>query len=120
MFFDKAFRGEIILIVSDLLEEELNNAPTDIKTFFKTLPSERLEFVKLTKDSIELAELYIVEKVVGETSRADCRHIALATINKADVLIRVFSVIVNCLSVVGRLPLPLTVWRLAKKRISKH
>ncbi len=71
MFFDKAFRGEIILIVSDLLEEELNNAPTDIKTFFKTLPSERLEFVKLTKDSIELGELYIAEKVVGETSRAD-------------------------------------------------
>ncbi len=87
MFFDKAFRGEITLIVSDLLEEELINAPTDIKTFFKTLPSERLEFVKLTKDSIELAELYIVEKVVGETSRADCRHIALATINKADVLV---------------------------------
>jgi hypothetical protein len=34
MFFDKAFRGEIILIVSDLLEEELINALTDIKTFF--------------------------------------------------------------------------------------
>ncbi len=61
MFFDKAFRGEIVLIVSDLLEEELINAPTDIKTFFKTLPKEQLEFVKLTKDSIELAELYIVE-----------------------------------------------------------
>jgi predicted nucleic acid-binding protein len=87
MFFDKAFRGEITLIVSDLLEEELINAPTDIKTFFKTLPTEQLEFVKLTKDSIALAELYIAEKVVGETSRADCRHIALATINKADVLV---------------------------------
>jgi predicted nucleic acid-binding protein len=87
MFFDKAFRGEITLIVSDLLEEELLNAPTDIKTFFKTLPTEQLELVKLTKDSIVLAELYIAEKVVGETSRADCRHIALATINKADVLV---------------------------------
>jgi predicted nucleic acid-binding protein len=87
MFFDKAFRGEIILIVSDLLEEELINAPADIKTFFKTLPTGQLEFVKLTRDSIELAELYIAEKVVGETSRADCRHIALATINKADVLV---------------------------------
>ena len=87
MFFDKALRGEITLIVSDLLEEELINAPTDIKTFFKTLPTEQLEYVKLTKDSIELAEIYITEKVVGETSRADCRHIALATINNADVLV---------------------------------
>lgn len=87
MFFDKAFRREIKLIVSDLLEEELINAPSDIKTFYKELPTEQLEFVKLTKDAIELAELYIAEKVVGETSRADCRHIALATINKADVLV---------------------------------
>ena len=87
MFFDKAFRGEINLIVSDLLEEELINAPTDIKAFFKTIPTQQLEFVKLTNDSIELAELYIAEKVVGETNRADCRHIALATINKADVLV---------------------------------
>lgn len=87
MFFDKAFRGEILLIVSDLLEEELINAPNDIKTFFKTLPPSQLEYVQLAKDSIALAEIYIAEKVVGETSRADCRHIALATINKADVLV---------------------------------
>lgn len=87
IFFDKALNREVTLIISDLLEEELINAPTDVKIFFKTLPSEQLEYVKLTKDSIELAELYIAEKVVGETSRADCRHIALATINKADVLV---------------------------------
>ncbi len=87
MFFDKAFRGEIMLLISDLLEEELLYAPTDVKTFFKTLPPKQLEFIRLSKDSIELAELYIAEKVVGETSRADCRHIALATISKADVLV---------------------------------
>ncbi len=55
-------------MVSDLLEEELINAPADIKAFFKTLSYEQLEFVKLTKSSIELAELYITEKGAGETS----------------------------------------------------
>ena len=30
--------------------------------------------------------LNITEKVVGKTSLEDCRHIALATINKVDVL----------------------------------
>ncbi len=30
--------------------------------------------------------MYIAERVVGQTSLADCQHIALATINKADVL----------------------------------
>jgi len=41
IFFDKAFRREINLIISDLLEEELINAPAEIKTFFKTLPTEQ-------------------------------------------------------------------------------
>lgn len=87
IFFDKAFRGEITLLISDLLEEELIHAPTEIKKYYKSLPNEQLEFIKLTKHAIELAELYISEKVVGETSRADCRHIAIATIHKADVLV---------------------------------
>ena len=87
VFFDKAFRGEIKLIISELLEEELINAPGRVKDFFRTLPTKQLEFVRLTKEAIELAEMYINEKVVGETSRADCRHIALATLNTADVLV---------------------------------
>ena len=87
MFFDKAFRGETRLIISELLEEELINAPGQVKDFFRTLPPSQLEFVRLTKEAIELAEMYIEEKVVGETSRADCRHIALATLNNADVLV---------------------------------
>ena len=45
MFFDKAFRGEIRLIISELLEEELINAPEQIKDFFRTLPANQLESV---------------------------------------------------------------------------
>jgi len=45
-----------------------------------------IERVELTDEARELAEKYILEKVIGKTSRADCQHIALATINKADVL----------------------------------
>ncbi len=34
-----------------------------------------------------LADKYIEAKVVGKTSRADCQHIAIATLCKADVLV---------------------------------
>ena len=34
-----------------------------------------------------MADRYILENVVGKTSRADCQHIAMATIVKADVLV---------------------------------
>jgi hypothetical protein len=34
-----------------------------------------------------LAEQYITEKVVGQANRADCFHIAIATIQKVDLLV---------------------------------
>ena len=40
----------------------------------------------MTEETIFLADMYIKEKVVGKTSITDCRHIALATIHKVDVL----------------------------------
>jgi hypothetical protein len=43
--------------------------------------------VRLTPEVIELADKYIEAKVVGKTSRADCQHIAIATLCNADVLV---------------------------------
>ena len=37
-------------------------------------------------EALNLADTYIKEKVVGKTSIEDCRHIAMATIYKVDVL----------------------------------
>ena len=76
----------IKIIVSEILELELYRAPTYIQDFFESLPVDLIERVELTDEARELAEKYILEKVVGKTSRADCQHIALATINKAYVL----------------------------------
>jgi tryptophan 2,3-dioxygenase len=45
------------------------------------------EFIDTTDEAIDLATEYITEKVVGQTSYADCFHIALATINRADFLV---------------------------------
>jgi len=65
----------------------LENAPNRVKEFIIGLPKALLEFIEITPDAIYLADKYITENVVGKTSRDDCIHIALATINRADVLI---------------------------------
>lgn len=52
-----------------------------------TLPPHRIESIRLTPEAAQLADQYIVAKVVGQTSRADCQHIAMATLAKADVLV---------------------------------
>jgi hypothetical protein len=47
---------------------------------------DRFERIELTEETMILADRYITEKVAGRTSLEDYRHIALATVNKVDVL----------------------------------
>ena len=85
--FEMVRVGDIICVYSDLSEFELENAPDKIKTHFLNLDKKTTEFVEITEEANQLAEEYIREKVVGETSIDDCRHIACATINKVDYLV---------------------------------
>jgi predicted nucleic acid-binding protein len=84
--FDKFLRKEYELIISDLTRSELIGAPENVKSLFQDL---RLipELVTITTEAISLANEYMREKVVGATSKDDCLHIALATINKVDILV---------------------------------
>lgn len=85
--FQRLVHNEIVFVISDLLELELLNAPTPVKELLHSFPDEKFERVELTEDMITLADHYISEKVVGQTSLSDCRHIALATIHRVDVLV---------------------------------
>lgn len=87
LFFKKIFQSDIKLIFSDVAEDELNNAPGKVKEFIKSIPERNLIRTELTEEAVILAEKYLSEKVVGQTSRADCYHIAMATILKADLLV---------------------------------
>ncbi|NHE58646.1 type II toxin-antitoxin system VapC family toxin [Cyclobacterium plantarum] len=84
--FDRLERQEIIFVVSDLLDLELTFAPEKVKQLLHKFSPDKFERINLTQEAIDLANAYIAEKVVGKTSLEDCRHIALATINKVDVL----------------------------------
>jgi predicted nucleic acid-binding protein len=86
-FFDRVKNGEIIIILSDILEAELLGAPDFVRELLPGMPTEQVENIKLSPEAIELADKYIEAKVVGKTSRADCQHIAMATISKADILV---------------------------------
>ncbi|CAD5278283.1 MULTISPECIES: PIN domain protein [unclassified Imperialibacter] len=86
LFFKKAIDSQIKLIYSDVAEDELSGAPENVRNFVKSLPEKSLLRVELSEEAILLAEKYLEKKVVGETSRADCYHIAIATVLKADIL----------------------------------
>ncbi len=84
--FERLDNNEIIFVVSDLLDLELINAPQIVREHLLKYSAEKFQRVELTEEAIKLADTYIDQKVVGITSLEDCRHIALATIHKVDVL----------------------------------
>ena len=86
-FWNAFQRGEIVIIASDVLKEELERSPQSVRGFFATLPESRIEWVASTLESNRLSAQYIAENVVGQSSINDCKHIALATIHHVDVLV---------------------------------
>ena len=86
MLFDRLDKNEIIFVVSDLLDLELLHAPQHVRQLLHNYSTDKFQRIELTEEAIKLADTYIKEKVVGKTSLEDCRHIALATIHKVDVL----------------------------------
>jgi len=84
--FDRLNNNEIIFVVSDLLDLELINAPLQVREHLLKYSADKFQRVELTEEAIKLADTYIDEKVVGRSSMEDCRHIAMATIHKVDVL----------------------------------
>ena len=102
LLFQRLENTEIIFVTSDLLFEELDKAPQKVRYLLDNYDENSLEKVFLSDEAKELAEKYIAEKVVGRTSLDDCRHIAIATINKVDVLASWnFKHIVNLMRIKG-------------------
>ena len=85
--FERLQNGEFRLLFSTVTQDELSSAPERVKNLVTSLKVENTEFLETIDESVELATKYISDGVVGQTSFADCLHIALATINRADYLI---------------------------------
>jgi predicted nucleic acid-binding protein len=85
--FTRFQNGEFKVLFSSLTQEELSFAPENVKNLVKSIKVEYTEFIDATDEAVDLANQYILEKVVGQTSFDDCLHIALATINRADFLL---------------------------------
>jgi predicted nucleic acid-binding protein len=86
-FWQAVVNEEVIIIASDVLRDELNDAPPHVREYFAALPKSQIEWIESTDESNGLAKRYITEDVVGDKNLNDCRHVALATIAEADVLV---------------------------------
>ncbi|MBI5653626.1 MAG: PIN domain protein [Chloroflexi bacterium] len=80
-------RGKKIAVASDLLLLELEEAPARVRQLLNDLPADSVEYVLLDEESLALANAYLQDGAVAESSMADARHIAMATLARVDVLV---------------------------------
>jgi len=84
----KEFRqGLRIAVVSDLTRKEIEKAPQKVKKVLLSLEDVNVENVFLTKEAETLAQNYIDEAVVSAKHIVDAQHIAIASVERVDVLV---------------------------------
>lgn len=79
-------QGSKKIMLSDLTIQELEFAREEIRNKIEELPKEQIISLGVNDEAIKLAETYINEGALTNKSYNDALHIALATINNADVL----------------------------------
>ena len=79
--------GRHILVLSAHTLRELQGASESVRQHLLEVPKEYQILLEDTQEAAELAEAYLKRGILGEGSRADAIHVALATMARADVLI---------------------------------
>lgn len=78
---------KIIMLLSELVINELIDAPSTVQDILKSIPPTTIEIINLTEEIIQLRDAYIQAGVVGKKSLNDAGHVAAATIARADAIV---------------------------------
>ncbi len=85
--FNEFREGLRIAVVSDLTRREIEKAPESVRKVLFSLPDANVENVFLTEEAETLAQNYVDEGAVGAKHIADAQHIAIASVERVDVLV---------------------------------
>ncbi len=85
--FERFRQGELTLVFSRTILDELNRAPRRVRMTLDAVPGEHREFLESSSEVELLAERYVERGVVGPAMREDALHLAFATLASADLLV---------------------------------
>ena len=86
-FFERIFDRDFSVYFSSINDAELTLAPQHIRELKDRIPADCYRYVELNQESKDLAGAYIMEKALGQASYNDAYHIAIASVNRLDVLV---------------------------------
>ncbi len=79
--------NKVIMLLSNLILDELANAPLDVRNILTLISNDAIENVPLTEEIITLRNAYLTAGVVTSKSINDATHVAAATVARADAIV---------------------------------
>ena len=79
--------GTFSLLLSELTDAEIQDAPDEVKDIYAEFRECTTGIVDLSAEAFELADAYLNHKIVPQKFRDDARHIAIATVAGADLVV---------------------------------
>jgi len=79
--------GVFSLLLSELTDAEVQNAPEEVKNIYLDFRECADEIIELSSEAIEVADAYLKHNILSQNFRDDAWHIAMATIAGVDLLV---------------------------------
>ena len=84
---EAARNGRVVLLLSDIVIRELEDAPKRVRDILPSLPTAAVERVELTEEVLDLRDAYLEAKILGPQWSDDAAHVAAATVARADAIV---------------------------------
>ena len=86
-FINAVKKGHIVMLMSEVVVEEILDAPRNVRDLLASIPPFSVERVPVSSEVIDLRNAYITANILGVKSIDDATHVAAATIARADAIV---------------------------------
>lgn len=85
-FFEQVRNGRFSLVISAIVQDEIEHAPQQVKDFFNEMLS-YAEITDIFEEAIELQHAYLQNQIVSPKYADDALHVALATVAGCSLIV---------------------------------
>ncbi len=86
ILFNQIKAGKFDLVTSEVVQDEVELAPSRVQQFFKELLPQA-ELVTVHKEAIDLQQAYLRANIVSASHMTDALHVALATVSDCSSIV---------------------------------
>lgn len=82
-----AHSRRLTVLISEVVVQEILNAPARVQEVLFSIPSDTLERIELTQEILSLRDAYLSAAIISTRWRDDAAHVATATVARADAIV---------------------------------